>query len=384
MEENSQVFFNTTLVKEFSCFSTYIDVSFIPCQQATDQNGELTCPAKADPLCNLDKIQSCAIAQTTDKTQLVNFLACSMSSVKKLPDFLTCAIQSKIDDKQLQSCASSDTGKTLCKNNSAQKMPNCNTMPGFIFKNPNDIQATDPFEHLDNYINDVCVTDFKSAVCAQLMATSTTSVPQECNQKLVIGIFYKAMDEKSQKWFQTFAKVYESFSNCLTIKYEPCMFAELPDGGDLDCKDPTDTGCTAAKTHACAVSQITDPKALYQFLSCAMKDATKVPDFEKCATDSNIPYEPIKTCASSDTGKQLCYDYSKTRPKSDEIPSFSYELTFDDTTSKETATATNLQTTFCQQMKKYSIICANCTCNTPTPPPYDDESDESKDDGVYE
>ncbi|XP_065213657.1 uncharacterized protein LOC135840859 [Planococcus citri] len=365
MEEYSQVFFNTTLVNVFSCFSCSVDISFIPCQQAKkDQNGDLSCPAKADPACNLDKIHSCAIAQALDKTQLVNFLACTMSTVKKLPDFLTCAIRYKFDDKQLQSCASSDTGKNLCKNNSNQKMPNCNTMPGFVFKNPNDIQANDPFEHLDNYINNICVTDFKSALCAQLKATTATSIPPECNQKLVMGIFYKAMDAASQKWFQTFATVYEKFSSCLTLKYQPCMFAELSDTGTLDCKDPTDTDCIAAKTHACAVSKISDPKALFQFLSCAMKDATKVPDFEKCATDNNIIYEPIKTCASSDTGKQLCFDYSKTRPKSDKVPSFSYELTYHIRASTETSLAANLQFTLCSQMKLYSVICPACPCGT--------------------
>lgn len=46
----------------------------------------------------------------------------------------------------------------------------------------------------------------------------------------------------------------------------------------------------------------------------------------QCAANYKISYDPIKICASSDRGKGLCYDSSKTRPNSGDVPMFSFEL----------------------------------------------------------
>ena len=46
-------------------------------------------------------------------------------------------------------------------------------------------------------------------------------------QKLIVGIFYKTMDEKSQKWFHALGSIYDEFKNHIIFKYEPCMMAEV-------------------------------------------------------------------------------------------------------------------------------------------------------------
>lgn len=46
-------------------------------------------------------------------------------------------------------------------------------------------------------------------------------------QKLVLGIFYKTMDEKTQKWFHELGPVFDKFSTNIAFKYQPCMFAEV-------------------------------------------------------------------------------------------------------------------------------------------------------------
>lgn len=125
MEECSQQFFNTTYINQCSCLCARIHITLIPCQKATvkvwkfvhfliiqfyqfktlvlkyfvenisshqDKNGELTCSTPADPTCRLNKIHSCAIAQITDQIQLMNYLACIMTSTHQLPDFTSVGI----------------------------------------------------------------------------------------------------------------------------------------------------------------------------------------------------------------------------------------------------------------------------------------------------
>ncbi|XP_065214079.1 uncharacterized protein LOC135841172 [Planococcus citri] len=365
MDESSQMFFNTTLIKQYECMPSYT-LTFIPCQKTTESNGVLTCPGKVDPTCSLNKLHSCAIEQIPDRKKLISYLACTMKGVDVLPDLTVCAIQNNVDDAALQACIRSEHGTNVCKVYSAKQMPDMNTLPGLIFKKPEVIKPTDLFQYLDYYRNHIAKFDLNAAICSQLMTSNAPSVPPQCTKELILGIFYKAMDEKSQNWFHALGPVYDQFKGFVKFKYQPCMFAELSPDGILDCQDENDKDCIAGKTHACAIWLVDEPKTLYQYLNCIMQDPKTVPNFEKCATDFKIPYDPIKACANSIRGRDLCYESSKSRPKSQDIPMFSYALSFDADASKKTSEATDLQTVFCDQLTKYKItppqVCSAPKC----------------------
>ncbi|XP_065213410.1 uncharacterized protein LOC135840692 [Planococcus citri] len=349
MEEHSQIFFNKTLNDKFSTFYPYIDFSFVPCQQAQIINGDLFCYSPIDPTCTLNKVHSCAIAQTNDRLALAKFLTCTMTGTAALPDYNTCATSSGIDTTKLQACLTSDLAKQLCIAFKSRKAPECGSLPGFIFKNPKDIKPTDPFNH---FLNNACSADFVSTTCA-VLKSSKKPAPIECNQqKLAVSYSYKIMDENSYKVLQEWAKLYDKFGKFFTMDFQPCMFAEM-NNGHLDCKAEADKDCVTGKMHSCAISLVQDEVALFKFIACSAQDHTKLPDFQKCATDNKIDFNLIKGCVDSGKGDRLCYRSGKTRPNTKEMPVVRFEMKYNEAVSKESWT--NLQFVLCQEFKYYNL-----------------------------
>lgn len=123
--------------------------------------------------------------------------------------------------------------------------------------------------------------------------------------------------------------------------------------GHLDCKADADKDCVTGKMHSCAISLVKDEVALFKFIACSTQDHTKLADFEKvstyptnlvgtsqilsrhlmfnieslqCANDNKVDFKTIKACVDGGQGTHLCYQSSKTRPNSKDMPVVRFEM----------------------------------------------------------